>query len=81
MPIARAGKGRLFRTSRYDRGKGSYGENLCGICHKEILHGQGYGYAGGTNTENQHIVHFNCIQPSNAPTWEELQKSKSEPSA
>lgn len=64
MPISRSGKSTV-RVARYRKG-------LCGICHQEVMPGQAYEYGGGTNTQNQRLMHFNCNKPSNAPTWEEL---------
>ncbi len=66
MSIGKAGKSRSVRVSRYDR-------EICRICKSPVLHGQAYCYTGGTNTNNQYVVHYNCMKPTSAPTWEELQ--------
>lgn len=69
MTIAREGKARPTRVARTYRG-------VCHICWDDVVAGQAYEYAGGSNTQSHYLVHYNCYKPSGAPTYEELLKSK-----
>lgn len=68
MAIGRDGtKSNLPRVARVMKG-------VCGICYRPIIAGQAYDYRGGTNTQNQCLVHYNCYKPLGAPTYEELKE-------
>ena len=51
---------------------------FCGkvYCWRHYPYTLEYEYAGGTNTQNRRLVHYNCHKPTGAPTWEELLNSK-----